>query len=46
MPTDSPAQIARTIADDIGARLDQVSAAIALLDGGATVQFILLPKPC
>jgi len=32
--------IARRIAEEIGARPDQVSAAVALIDGGATVPFI------
>lgn len=40
MPTDVSALIARTIATDIGARPDQVAAAVALLDGGATVPFV------
>ncbi|MCL7465074.1 Tex family protein [Phaeovulum sp. NW3] len=34
------ARIARTIAQDIGARPEQVTAAAALLDGGATVPFV------
>lgn len=33
-------QISRTIANDIGARPDQVSATVDLLDGGATVPFV------
>jgi uncharacterized protein len=33
-------RIARTIATDIGARPDQVIAAVSLLDGGATVPFV------
>jgi uncharacterized protein len=33
-------QIAQTIADEIGAQAAQARAAIALLDGGATVPFI------
>jgi len=33
-------RIARNIATDIGARLEQVSATVALLDGGATVPFV------
>jgi uncharacterized protein len=33
-------RIARTIAQEIAARPDQVSAAVALLDGGATVPFV------
>lgn len=33
-------RIARTIATDIGARPDQVSATVALLDGGDTVPFV------
>jgi len=44
MPTDFPAHIAlsisRTIAADISATPEQVNAAIALLDDGATVPFI------
>ncbi|MGJ4803184.1 Tex family protein [Luteimonas sp. SDU82] len=43
MPEISPAlarKISQTIADEIGARPDQASAAIALLDEGATVPFI------
>ena len=38
LPTDQ--LIARTIASEIGARPDQVGAAAALLDGGATVPFV------
>ncbi len=38
MTTD--ARIYRTIASDIGARPEQVSAAVGLLDGGATVPFV------
>ena len=33
-------RINRTIATEIGARPDQVSAAVGLLDGGATVPFV------
>jgi uncharacterized protein len=33
-------RIARTIATDIGARLEQVTATLALLDGGDTVPFV------
>jgi len=33
-------RIARTIANDIGARPDQVTATVALLDGGDTVPFV------
>ena len=33
-------QIARTIADEIGAKSEQARAAIGLLDEGATVPFI------
>ena len=33
-------RIARVIATDIGARQDQVTATVALLDGGATVPFV------
>lgn len=33
-------RIARTIATDIGARADQVTATVALLDGGDTVPFV------
>ncbi len=33
-------RIARTIATDIGARPEQVTATVALLDGGATVPFV------
>ncbi len=40
MPPEASAPIARIIATDIGARPDQVAAAIALLDGGATVPFV------
>ncbi|WP_375261829.1 Tex family protein [Palleronia sp.] len=40
MPSDASAQIVRLIASDIGARPNQVTAAIALLDGGATVPFV------
>lgn len=40
MPPETSAHIARTIAADIGARPDQVAAAVALLDGGATVPFV------
>ncbi len=34
------ARIAATIAQEIGARADQVTAAVGLLDGGATVPFV------
>jgi protein Tex len=37
---DTEARIAETIAAEIGARPPQVTAAVALLDGGATVPFI------
>ena len=37
---DTAARIARTIATEIGARPEQVSAAVTLLDEGATVPFI------
>ena len=37
---DTNARIARTIAAEINARPEQVDAAVALLDGGATVPFI------
>ena len=37
---DTPTRIARIIAQDIAARPDQVTAAVALLDGGATVPFV------
>ncbi len=37
---DTDQRIARTIATEISARPDQVRAAIALLDGGATVPFV------
>ena len=37
---DTHAKIARTIAAEIGARPEQVDAAVGLLDGGATVPFI------
>ena len=40
MSPGTSAHIARTIASDVGARPDQVAAAIALLDGGATVPFV------
>ena len=40
MLPDISARIARTIATGIGARTDHVAAAIALLDGGATVPFV------
>jgi len=33
-------RIARTIAEDIGARVEQVTATVALLDGGDTVPFV------
>lgn len=35
-------RIARIISDDIGARLEQVAATVALLDGGDTVPFVAL----
>ncbi|WP_292291576.1 Tex family protein [Marivita sp.] len=38
--TQTAARIARTIATDIDARPDQVTAAVSLLDGGATVPFV------
>ena len=38
--TESLDEIARIIAQDIGARPEQVRAAIALLDDGSTVPFI------
>ncbi len=37
---DTPARIARTIATEIGARPEQVDAAVKLLDEGATVPFV------
>ncbi len=37
---DTAARIARSIASEIAARPDQVTAAVTLLDGGATVPFI------
>ena len=37
---DTSAQIARTIAEEIGAEARQVTAAVALLDEGATVPFV------
>ncbi|MBM9595965.1 Tex family protein [Roseitranquillus sediminis] len=40
MLSTNAAQIARTIAAEVSARPDQVEAAIALLDGGATVPFV------
>ena len=40
MPPVASDHISRTIATEIGARPDQVAAAIALLDGGATVPFV------
>ncbi|SFO86803.1 Tex family protein [Tranquillimonas alkanivorans] len=40
MPQDTTRRIAQTIAAEIGARPDQVAAAAALLDGGATVPFV------
>ena len=40
MAVDTDQRITRTIASEIGARSDQVSAAAALLDGGATVPFV------
>uniref|UniRef100_UPI0035B288B5 Tex family protein n=1 Tax=Paenirhodobacter enshiensis TaxID=1105367 RepID=UPI0035B288B5 len=39
-PTPTEARISRTIATEIGARPEQVSAAVELLDGGATVPFV------
>ena len=33
-------RIARTIAEDIGARVEQVNATVSLLDGGDTVPFV------
>ncbi|WP_417728348.1 Tex family protein [Roseovarius sp.] len=38
--TDTAERIARTIATEIAARPEQVAAAVALLDGGATVPFV------
>ncbi len=38
--TQTADRIARSIADDINARPDQVTAAVGLLDGGATVPFV------
>lgn len=40
MTAETEGRIARTIAAEIGARPDQVAAAAALLDGGATVPFV------
>jgi protein Tex len=40
MAPDVDARIARTIAAEIAARPEQVSAAASLLDGGATVPFV------
>ncbi|MDX1781699.1 MAG: Tex-like N-terminal domain-containing protein, partial [Thalassovita sp.] len=40
MATDISLRIHRTIAQDIGARADQVGAAVQLLDEGATVPFV------
>lgn len=40
MGPDVDARIARTIAAEIAARPEQVSAAASLLDGGATVPFV------
>ena len=40
MAVDTDRRIARTIAAEIGARPEQVAAAAALLDGGATVPFV------
>ena len=40
MAVDTDQRIARTIASEIGARAEQVSAAVALLDAGATVPFV------
>jgi uncharacterized protein len=39
-PLDTATRIARTIASEIGARPEQVGAAVKLLDGGATVPFV------
>jgi uncharacterized protein len=39
-PMDTSAQIAQTIAEEIGAQSRQVAAAVALLDEGATVPFV------
>ncbi|MFQ8431217.1 Tex family protein [Amaricoccus sp. W119] len=39
-PAATEARITRGIATEIGARPDQVTAAVALLDGGATVPFV------
>lgn len=41
MPVGKDRRIAQTIVSDIGARPNQVSAAAALLDGRATVPFIV-----
>ena len=38
--TQTADRIARTIATDISARPDQVTAAVSLLDGGATAPFL------
>ena len=38
--TTTPASPERIIAEEIGARSEQVAAAVALIDGGATVPFI------
>ena len=38
--TDTSARIAQTIAAEIGAQARQVTAAVELLDGGATVPFV------
>jgi uncharacterized protein len=40
MAVDTDRRIAQTIASEVGARPDQVVAAAALLDGGATVPFV------
>ena len=40
MTAETEGRIARTIAAEIAARPDQVAAAAALLDGGATVPFV------
>ncbi|MCE8472724.1 hypothetical protein LZ189_27420, partial [Rhodovulum sulfidophilum] len=40
MTADLAPRIARTIATEIGAQPQQVTAAVELLDGGATVPFV------
>ncbi|MBL3565738.1 hypothetical protein JMM59_12080, partial [Rhodovulum sulfidophilum] len=40
MTADLAPRIARTIANEIGAQPQQVTAAVELLDGGATVPFV------